>query len=381
MFLVVALARLLEARVRFVAKITSAVVCTLLGITFSNLGVIPHTSPIHEAVYDFAVPYTIVLVILSSRLRDLRRAGPWVVIAFLVASAGSFAGGLIAGLVFNGWVGPETWKVGGMFTASFVGGGMNFAAVGRGLGCSPGVFAAAAMADNLTTVPWMLTLMFLSRALAPWFHDRQENAPGSSPVVTEIGPETHAVSPADPEPDLRRTWGSSAVSITDLAVLAALPLGILWMAKQLAPLAPGFPDVLWVTTIALVVAQIPAIHRVRGAAAAAYFSLHLFFIVVGASSDLREVILAGPSIVVLMVAIIFVHALVAFGGGWLLRLRLPEIAVGSMASLGGPGSSLALAMAMKWNTLATPAVIIGIFGWAIGNYFGFGCAYLLRWLG
>ena len=65
-------------------------------------------------------------------------------------------------------------------------------------------------------------------------------------------------------------------------------------------------------------------------------------------------------------------------GGWLLRINLPKIAVGSMATVGGPGSTLALAMAMKWNDLVTPGVIMGFFGWAVGNYFGFACAYLVR---
>ncbi|MBE3132419.1 MAG: DUF819 family protein [Acidobacteria bacterium] len=381
MFLVVACARLVEARVRFVQRITSAVLCTLLGIMLSNLGVIPHTSTIHEAVYEFAVPYTIVLVVLSSRLSDLKRAGPSLVIAFLVASVGSLAGGVIAGHFFTPWVGPETWKVSGMFVAAFVGGGMNFAAVGRGLDCSPGVFAAAAMADNLTTVPWMLTLMFLSGALVPWFRGRAVAVSALKAIVPSRGAAempAHSPAPARQEPDPRLAWGSTSVDVTDLALLAGLPLAVLWAAKQLTPLIPGFPSVLWVTTIALVIAQVPAVHRLRGAAAMSYFSLHLFFIVIGASSILREVIVAGPAIVVFMVAILAIHLVIIFGGGWLLRINLPKIAVGSMASVGGPGSTLALAMAMKWNDLVTPGVIMGIFGWAVGNYFGFACAYLVR---
>ncbi len=51
MFGVVAFARELEERVPAIQKISSAVVCTLLGILLANVGVIPHTSVTHEAVF------------------------------------------------------------------------------------------------------------------------------------------------------------------------------------------------------------------------------------------------------------------------------------------------------------------------------------------
>ena len=75
LFALIALSRWLEHTVPAVQTITSAVVCTLLGIGLSNLGVMPHASPVYESVNTYAVPYAIVLVILGSDLRDLRTAG------------------------------------------------------------------------------------------------------------------------------------------------------------------------------------------------------------------------------------------------------------------------------------------------------------------
>ena len=79
-----------------------------------------------------------------------------------------------------------------------------------------------------------------------------------------------------------------------------------------------------------------------------------------------------------MIAIIGVHALIVYGGGRLLKLDLATLTVASQAAVGGPGSALALSMSMKWPTLVTPGIIVGIFGYALGNYIGFACAYLTR---
>jgi uncharacterized membrane protein len=59
-------------------------------------------------------------------------------------------------------------KLSGQFSGAFVGGGMNFVAIGRGLATEPSIFAAASVADNLSTVPWMLAqVLGLCHARAP----------------------------------------------------------------------------------------------------------------------------------------------------------------------------------------------------------------------
>jgi uncharacterized membrane protein len=62
----------------------------------------------------------------------------------------------------------------------------------------------------------------------------------------------------------------------------------------------------------------------------------------------------------------------------LLRRDLATITIASQAAVGGPGSALALSMSMKWPSLVTPGIIVGIFGYAMGNYIGFACAYVTR---
>jgi uncharacterized membrane protein len=79
-----------------------------------------------------------------------------------------------------------------------------------------------------------------------------------------------------------------------------------------------------------------------------------------------------------MIAVIAVHMVVAYGIGWLARVDLATVSIASQAAIGGPGSALAIGMAMKWHKLVAPAVIVGIFGYALGNYLGFACAYIVQ---
>lgn len=360
MFVIVALSRLLEKRFVLIQKISSAVVCTLLGILLANVGVIPHDSVIHEGVNNYAVPYAVVLAILSSRFKDLKRAGAPLVLCFLLAGVGTFAGALVSSLIFASAIGPETWKLGGTFAGAFLGGGMNFAAVGRALDLDPSLYAAAFVVDNLSTVPWMVAQVALFNLLRSRYRALSQEAGGDD----------------DPEA-VRRAWTRTEMSITDLAVLAALPLLFLWGARAIG--ASGPTQVLFLTTVALVSAQIPVVHRLKGAAVLSYFALHLFFIVIGATSNVREVLASGPVLFVYMIVIIAIHAAVVYGVGYLARFDLETVTIASQAAVGGPGSALALGMAMNWGALVTPGIIVGIFGYAIGNYLGFATAYALGW--
>ena len=393
MLAVVAFARWLEERFDVIKKISSAVVCTLLGITLANVGVIEHTGPAHEAVFTFAIPYAIVLVIMGTHMKELANAGRPLLIAYLAACVGSFVGGTVAGATMAGWVGPETWKLSGAFSAAFAGGGMNFAAVGQGLEVEPSTFAAAALADNLSTVPYLLLQVWLAGILAVVFLRR------CGPVSLRAQA-AGSVEEGDQEADeeaMRRRWTDTDISITDFAILGGLPLAALWLARlisetlgeALPSMADGsplyglvsflseVPEVLWLTTIALIVAQLPWVRKLRGAEVLSYFALHIFFIALGAASDLATIVDAGVPIFSFMIVIIGIHVVIAYGLGWLFRIDLPTVSIASQAAIGGPGSALAIGMAMKWHKLVAPAVIVGIFGYALGNYLGFFCAQIV----
>lgn len=370
---IVASTRWLEARLGFVKKITSAVVCTLSGMLLANIGVIPHRAPLYQEVFDIAVPYAIVLVVIGSSLSELRRAGPRLAGAFALAGIGTALGGLVGGLVFASRIGGESWKLAGQFVGAFFGGGMNYAAIGSELETSPELFAAGAVAINLSTVPWLLTQMTLAGVLARYFA-APELQPAPSPNPS---PET-----TRPAHNPRLEWVQAELRIEDVAVLGCIPLAVLWASRWLSEsISTAVPEILWITTLSLILAQLPWISRLRGAVFLSYFAMHLFFVVIGAQSVFADVLKAGPSVLLFMLTVLLVHAVVLFGLGKLTGLDIRTISVASQAAVGGPGSALALTMSLHWNRLVTPGIVIGIFGYALGNYLGIGCAFVLRALG
>ncbi|MDE0806076.1 MAG: DUF819 family protein [Longimicrobiales bacterium] len=380
MLAIIAFARMLEERVAFVKTITSAVVCTLLGILFANIGLIGHTGPVHEAVNTYAIPYAIVLIIMGTDMRELKNAGWPMIIAYGAACLGSVIGGIIGGLSTAGLVGPETWKLSGAFAAAFMGGGLNFAAIGQSLDIDSNIFAAAAVADNMSTVPYMLLQIWLATALAGVFLRRI----GSNKSIMSVDNQSQAINSGISEEEeaeaeaMRRRWTDTKINVLELAVLGALPLMFLWIAQQLVGYYPAIPEVIWLTTFALGVSLLPAVRNLNGAEVLSYFAMHIFFIQLGAASELSQVFAAGIPIISLMIIIMAVHVIVSYGVAWIFKIDLAIVTIASQAAVGGPGSALAISLAMKWGKLIAPGVIVGIFGYALGTYLGVLCANVVR---
>jgi uncharacterized membrane protein len=106
--------------------------------------------------------------------------------------------------------------------------------------------------------------------------------------------------------------------------------------------------------------------------------MHIFFIQLGAASELSQVLNAGIPIFSLMLIIMAVHVIVSYGVAWILKIDLAIVTIASQAAIGGPGSALAISLAMKWGKLVAPGVIVGIFGYALGTYLGVICANVVR---
>jgi uncharacterized membrane protein len=149
----------LEERFSLVRSLSAALVAILLAMLLSNVGLIPGDSPAYDFLFGPGVMAGIALIMLSVDLRSVIRAGPTMLGAFGIGAVGSAVGAVVAALVFGGAVGPETWKLGGQYTATYIGGGMNFAALAQAFGTSPDLFTAATASDVIVTALWMMACL------------------------------------------------------------------------------------------------------------------------------------------------------------------------------------------------------------------------------
>jgi uncharacterized membrane protein len=355
----------LENRVPLFRALGAALTGILLGMVLSNTGILPGESPTYSFLMGDGVYFGIALILLSVNLRSVFQAGPSMLAAFGIGAVGTAVGAITGGFLLVGLVGPETWKLSGQFTGTYTGGGANFAALGRAFETSPDLFSAATAADVIITAVWMMVCLVVPVLLGrPKGSDQGEQAKdaGEKPVTLE------------------RTLNNTVkpVSLAEAAALVVVAVGAVWGAGFLAGVVPMVPEVLWLTTLVLVMAQIPAIKSLPGGALFGNYLILLFLASNGARSVVANLVAMGPPVFYYAIITVAVHGVVIFGIGRLARLDLATLAVASQANVGGAASAIALAGARGYHDRLVPGVAVGLVGYAVGNYLGLAVGVFMR---
>ena len=371
----------LEERSSLVRSLSSALVAILAAMVLSNLGLIPGNSPAYDFLFGPGVMAGIALIMLSVDLRSVLRAGPTMLAAFGIGAAGSAVGAVVAALVFGRVVGPEAWKLGGQYTGTYIGGGMNFAALAQAFDTSPDLFTAATASDVIVTALWMVACIAVPVLLRRPRLDQAVDPPG--PPASPTAPAGDPPAAGEPPVTLERALQSSVrpVPLRDAAALIAITLGSLWLSGRLADLVP-LPQVLWLTTIALIAAQFPGVKALAGSGLWGNYLMLLFLASNGARSVVRDIFVVGPPVFYFAATTVAVHGLIIFGVGMLFRFDLGTLAVASQANVGGPASAMAMASARGYADRVLPGVAVGLLGYAGGTYVGYLVGVMLRgWIG
>ncbi len=228
------------------------------------------------------------------------------------------------------------------------------------------VLAAANAVDAAMTTVWMAVTLLVPRLLTRT--TAANKRPGSA---------TEAIVAAEEE-TLAEHDDTETVNPLDLALLFAMGAFAVWLSDGAATfldqrLGVKVPAILILTTLALCIAQIPAVGRLRGAKVLGMLGVYLFLAVIGALCDfasLRASGTLGLSILGMVTVLLLVHGVIVFGAAKLLRLDPDTAAVASQANIGGGTTALALARSLGRPDLVVPGILVGSLGTALGTYLG-----------
>lgn len=359
----------------------SALLVILLAAIVANLGIIPAGSTpaapvrLYDAIFAYVAPIAIFWLLLGVNLRRVLQAGLPMIALFLMGSLGTVIGVVVGMAMVTGEssIGPMYAPLAGMFAGTYIGGSVNFNAIALQYGMvkEGAIYGGAVVVDNIITTIWMAATLTFPRLLAPlWLARRRRARAGSAGENEPATPRAAGIVDLAAE--------TESVDPRTIAAVIALGVGALWASETLSRVLSTeglpVPTILIITTLALILAQVPAIHVLRGVRAIGMYAVYLFLAVIGAFCDVRAMAGLGRlGLILLAFAAITVslHGLIVFGTAWIFRMDLDGAAVASQANVGGSTSALALAKSLGREDLLLPAILLGAIGNAIGTFIGF----------
>jgi uncharacterized membrane protein len=133
------------------------------------------------------------------------------------------------------------------------------------------------------------------------------------------------------------------------------------------------------TTLTLVLVTLfpKYFNTLAGAEEMGSLMIMLFFVALGCTADIGLFIKVGPVIIITAVIILSCNLGLILLVGKLRNWSLEDIICCSNATIGGPTTAAAFAINKGWSTLIVPGLLVGLYGYAIGNYCGVLIASLL----
>lgn len=344
---------------------TPILVIILCGI-LANIGIIPTATsghPIYTAVFVYIAPMGIFIALLDVDLKSVKSAGFPILLMFGIGALGTIIGVLVAWFIVNPAVkiGPLANAIAGMYTGTYIGGSINFNAVALSyqINENADLFAATTVVDNLIGTPWIVITLLLPKYLQKLLPHKKLLPPNG---------------------ELGEIKTQESISIASLATIFGLAFIAMALSKALSHFYPVIPEIITLTTIALVMAQLPMIKKIKGTHTIGFFLILIFLGVIGTLCDLNTLAglgnLAGPLILFVGI-LVLVHGLVIYGLGAILKIDWDIVTVASQANVGGNTTALAAAESLNRPDLLIPGILVGSLGNALGTYAGFFIAGVL----
>lgn len=352
-------------KTRLGKTLSGAAVILTTAMVLTNVGVLPRSSEVYGVVWVYLVPLAIPLLLLKADLRRVISETRFMLLAFAAGTVGTVAGTLLGFFILP--LGDEGNKLAGIFSATYIGGSMNMVAVAQAVNLEPSITSAAVAADNVVGVLYLTFLALApSLALFQWWFRNSRPSKGLAPAHSSAE-------------DLNQN--AAGIDLRHIGFALGLAFAIGATGIQLAAWCgvPGY-SIMFITALTLTVANLfpRQLKSLKGEYEIGLFCMYLFFAAVGISADILALLDKAMVVAAYAAVILICHASVCFGVSRFFNLDLMEVVIASNACAGGPPSAAALAASKNRPDLVAPAILLGVFGYAIANFIGVG---LTTWLG
>ncbi len=375
-FLIPAFLLFYSTKFSIINKIGIVVFCYGIGLVMGNIQIIPESIlGTQSDVMGVTILLGIPLVLFSENVVKWAKMAKTTFISLLLGVVSVVVLVFVGYYIFRDSI-PEIWKISGMMIGVYTGGTPNLAAIARALAVDEELYILTHTAE---LVIGALILLFLITGAKPLFGKflRPYKEGGKS----KAHPKLDVADFESYEGFFKR---ENFIGILKAFAVALLIFGIGYGSTFLFDGdAKDTAAVLSVTTLGIAASLVPAINRIKSSFQLGMYFIYVFCIIVASKADL--IALFNVENIQLMVNLLLYIALVIVGSlilhailSWIFRINVDDYIITSTALSNSPPFVPVVAAAIRNKEVVVPGMIIGVIGYAIGNYLGVAIAYLLK---
>jgi uncharacterized membrane protein len=360
----------LEQKYKIFQKITGAVIALLGGTLLSNVGFLPTKSASYDVIWEYVIPLVIPLLLMKMDIRRIIKETGRMFGAFHLAAIGTVLGSIAAIILLHDKV-PYLQLITPAMTGSYIGGSVNFVALVSIFDPPRDLVNATIVADN-----GVMAIYFILLIALPGFAIMKKIFPSIEEAKTS--------NETAPDHSVESYWKPKPIGLIDIALSIAIAFILATISVKISEFFSN-PDYhiatksllgqkyLVLTTLSILFPLIfkKTADKISGSEELGTFLIFIFFAMIGIPASIKTVVMEAPSMLLFCAIILTVNFLITFILGKLFKYNLEELVLAAVVTSGGPMNGVAIAISKGWHSLIVPSLLIGVWGYIIGNYTGY----------
>lgn len=363
----------LEGKYKAVKKIGGVLICYILGALVGNVGLLPEGAYVYQDWFTkLTVPLALPLILFSLDVKKWLKMAGSTLTSLLI---GLFT--VIFMIIVGYWIFrdsiPEIWKVAGMLTGVYTGGTPNMAAMKTALNVDTEVYLMTHTYEVALGAIYLIFILSIGQRVFLLILPPFKSPETGTIKVGKLNIE-----------DEYESYEGYFKKKTFLPVLGAFGLSVLIFGISYGA-SLFFPEnfstaavILLITTFGIGFSFFPKIKEIQKSFQTGMYFILIFCIVVSSMADVRKLVNISFDLFWYVGLAMFgshiLHALIAK----FFKVDADTVIISGCALICSPPFVPVVAGALKNREIILTGMIVGIVGYAVGNYLGVLIAYTLR---
>lgn len=360
-------------------KIGTVIMAYAVGIIAALLGILPTGSEpgaetlesLQKTLMNVAVPLAIPLMLFNSDFKLWTKSLPKTM-AVLIGGLVSILVAVVSGFfIFRNAGIPQFDRVAAMMTGIYTGGTMNFSALGTMLEVDPSLITLTLTFEEIATFPFIVFIVAGGYKFFRWLLPAKQSDDAAVENTEAVDAESFENYRGMLQP---KTFGKMTLglllSLGILAIGAGLSLLITHKLNELIV-------ILTITTLAIIASFSPKVRNLPKTFELGMFFILIFSVVVASKFDIHQIDSSSLKILwfilFVMLTSIILHLIICK----IFKVEGDLFTVGHISLLCSPPFVPPIVEALGNRKVLLSGIVIGLAGYAAGNYLGVLIAWIL----
>jgi uncharacterized membrane protein len=363
----------LEGRFAILKKIGAVLICYALGLIVGNIGVLPEGADKYQNLLtEITIPLSLPLILFSIDVKSWSKMARSAFLALITGLISVVTVIILGFFIFRNSI-ENIWQVAGMLVGVYTGGTPNMAAMKSALNVSQELYIMTHTYDLTLGAIYLVFILSIGQKVFLWFLPPYKPVDPANIASKQINVEEQYESYRGifQRKTLLPLIGAFGLSVAILGVSYALSLLV----------SPDYSTaviILLITTLGIACSFIPKIKAIKQTFQLGMYLILIFSLTVASMADISKLSNISFSLFYYVALAVYGSHIIHIFLARLFKIDADTVIISTSALICSPPFVPVVAGALKNREVILTGLVVGIAGYAIGNYLGVAIAYLLK---